>query len=575
MEKSGITNQKVAGILYEIADLLEAKSIRFKPIAYRKAAKAVRDLPEDIATVDRRGELEKIPGVGIHIAAKIHELVTTGNLAYLESLRKEIPEGLVELAELEGIGPKRAMILNRKLGITDIHDLEEAAGAGRIRHLPGFGEKSEQKILMAIRIRQGAKGRFLLGDILPVAEDIVRNLSTHPSVRQASIAGSARRRKETIGDLDLLATSSEPAKVMELFCSLPAVHRIVGKGPTRSTVMLRSGLQVDLRVVAETSFGAALQYFTGSKDHNIALRRRALKKDWRLNEYGLTDLADGHVIAGRSEEDVYRALGLPLIPPELRENRGEIEAAENGTLPVLVGYDAVKGDLRVQSSWSSGSLPPAAIALAAQKTGYSYIAICDLVKGEDVPRGLTADDVASRQKEIDGINRRMDNFSVLSGIECSIMDEGNLDLPSSVLSDLDIVAAGVHTRFSESGKEMTERIISAIHNDSVDIITHPTGRIIGKREPVQADLSEISDAAAAAGVFLEIDANRSRLDLPDEGCRLAKEHHARFSLGTGARSEEELKDMHLGIATARRGWLEAADVINTLPEKDLRKLIGK
>lgn len=575
MANPGITNQKVAKVLSEIADLLESKSVRFKPIAYRKAARAVLDLKEDIAAVNDRGELTGIPGVGEHIAAKIHELVTTGNLAYFESLRKEIPEGLVELAGIEGIGPKRALLLNRELGIKDLQGLEEAAKAGRIRTLPGFGTRSEQKLLQALHLRQGVKGRFLLGDILPVAEGIVRQIAAHSSVRQVSIGGSARRRKETIGDLDLLATSPEPEKVMDLFCSLPAVRRIVGKGPTRSTVVLGSGLQVDLRVVAEGSFGAALQYFTGSKDHNIALRRRASEKNWRLNEYGLTDLADGHVIAGSSEEDVYRALGLQLIPPELRENRGEIEAAEEGTLPALVGYDAVKGDLRVRSSWSSGSLPLTKIALAAQKRGYSYIAVCDLVKGPGIPRGLTADDIAPRQKEIEGINRVLDNFTILSGIECSITNDGAPDLPSSLLSDLDIVVAGIHAGFSQPEKEMTRRIVSAIHNDAVDIIAHPTGRIIGKRDPWRVDLSAVSSAAAATGVFLEIDACRNRLDLTDEGCRLVKERRARFSLGTGARTEEELQDMHLGIATARRGWLEAADIANTLSEKDLRALLGK
>jgi len=575
MGTTGITNQRVAEVLYEIADLLETKSVRFKPIAYRKAAKAVMDLREDIGTVTNRGDLETIPGVGEHIGAKIHELVTTGNLPYLESLRKEIPEGLVELAGIEGIGPKRATLLNRELGISDIQGLEEAAKAGKIRTLPGFGERSEQKLLHAIRLRQESKGRFLLGDILPVADEIVRQLASHPSARQVTIAGSARRRKETIGDLDLLATSPEPEGVMDLFSTLPAVRRIVGKGPTRSTVVLASGLQVDLRVVAEASFGAALQYFTGSKDHNIALRRRASEKNWRLNEYGLTDLADGRVVAGSSEEEVYRALGLLLIPPELRENRGEIEAAEEGTLPALVGYDAVKGDLRVRSSWSSGSLPLTKIALAAKEMGYSYLAVCDHAKDAGIPRGLTAEDVATQQKEIEGINRVLDDFSILSGIECSIMHDGKLNLPSSVLDDLDIVIAGIHTGFSAPEKEMTRRLVAAIHNDSVDVLAHPTGRIIGKRDPVQADISAVSYAAAATGTLLEIDACRNRLDLTDENCRLAKERHARFSIGTGARNAGELQDMHLGIATARRGWLGAADIANTLPEKDLRTLLGR
>ena len=574
MDNSSITNQNVAEVLNEIADLLEAKSVLFKPIAYRKAARAILDLKEEITEISSRGELEEISGVGEHIAAKIQEFVTTGKLPYLERLRKEVPKELVELAALEGIGPKRALLLSRELGITDIHGLEEAAKKGRIRILPGFGEKSEQKLLQVIRLRQGVKGRFLLGDILPVAEDIARQLAAHSPAGRVIIGGSARRRKETIGDLDLLATSPEPEKVMEFFTSLPQVHRVIGKGPTRSTVMLGSGLQVDLRVVADESYGAALQYFTGSKDHNIALRRRASLKNWRLNEYGLTDLADGHVIAGKEEEEVYKALGLALIPPELRENRGEIEAAEGGTLPNLVGYDAVKGDLCVRSSWSTGSLPLMKMALAAQKMGYSYVAICDHVKGPGVPDGLTAEDIAAQQKEIEGINRVLEGFSVLSGVECSITNDGKPDLPRRVLQDLDLVIAGIHTGFSQTEKEMTRRIVNAIFEGSVDMIAHPTARVIGKRDPVQVDLPAVCSAAAASGVLLEIAACRSRLDLTDEGCRLAKERHVRFSLGTGARSEEELADMQLGIATARRGWLEASDIVNTLPEKALRAFLS-
>ncbi len=574
-ESSVITSRRVAEVLNEIADLLEAKRVPFKPIAYRRAARAVLEQGNDIAEIVRRGELEDIPGVGKHIAAKIGELVTTGNLAYLDRLRSEVPKGIADLATIEGIGPKRAMILSEKLGITETGGLEAAAKEGKIRTLPGFGEKSEQKILKAIRLRQGIKGRYLVGDILPVAGEIERQIALHPAVRQVSIAGSARRRRETIGDLDLVATSPEPGRVMTFFCSLPQVGRVIEQGPTRSTVVLASGLQVDLRVVPAASFGAALQYFTGSKDHNIALRRRASAQNRKLNEYGLTNLSTGQFLAGKDEEEVYRALGLPLIPPEIRENKGEIAAAEAGTLPALVGYDSVQGDLHVHSDWSNGTLPITEMALAAQKMGYAYIAICDRTKGPGVPHGITTDDVAAQQKEIVKVNRALDGFSVLAGIECSIGNDGKPDMPHAILKDIDLVIAGIHDGVSRAGNDATTRLINAIHDDAIDIIAHPTGRILGKRDPLDLDLPAVCDAAAGAGVLLEINACRSRLDPGDEACRVAKDHGVRFSLGTGARTTSDLADMQLGIATARRGWLTAQDIVNTLEEKDLRAVFRK
>jgi DNA polymerase (family 10) len=569
-----MTNRNVAAIFYEVAELLGIKGVQFKPLAYRRAAQSIEALPEDITGIYERGKLEEIPGVGSNIAAKIREIIETGNLAYLEKLRKELPEGVPELAGLEGIGPKKAIVLNRELGIRNIGELEAAAKAGKIRGLPGFGEKSERNILASIRMRQGAKGRFLLGEILPIAEDIVHRLSGLPAMGRISLAGSIRRRKETVGDVDILAASQEPAKVMEAFCMLPGIDRVVNRGPTKSTVVLASGVQVDLRVVEEEQYGAALQYFTGSKDHNIALRRRAIARNWRLNEYGLVDLQTGRMIAGREEREIYRMLDLPYIEPELREDVGEIEAALEGKLPDIVRPDAVQGDLHVHTDWSDGSHTLREMAEAARGMKYTYIAVCDHAGGMPFARGLSEKEIAEQQREIERLNRELDGIFVLSGTECTIGADGKLDLPDSTLKDLDVVVAGVHSGFKTAEQEMTERVIAAMHNDHVDIIAHPTGRIIQKREPLRLDLPRVFAAAAGLGVLLEINAFPSRLDLSDVNCRRAREAGARFSLGTDAHSRENLRYMALGVATARRGWLEAKDIVNTLPLKDLRTMLG-
>ncbi len=568
-----LTNKRVASLLYEVSELLRIKGEKFKPQAYAKAAHAIETLREDITDISRQGKLEEIPGVGTHLAAKIEEIISTGRLEYLETLQKELPPGVQELADLEGIGPKKALILNRELGITTREGLEEAAKAGRIRDLPGFGELSEKNILHSI----GGKGksvRFLLGEVLPVAQDIVQQLAALPQTRQVSLAGSLRRRKETIGDVDILATSPEPAKVMDLFCSLSSVDRVLVRGPTRSSVVLTTGLQADLRVVKEDQFGAALQYFTGSKDHNIALRRLALERNWKLNEYGLSDLATGKKIAGKSEDEVYRMLELPFIEPELREDRGEIDAAKSGRLPDSVPYGSVRGDLHVHTSWSDGKESIRAMAEAAQSLRYEYIAICDHAKSPQFPRGLTDEQRARQGKEIEQVNRILEGIEVLSGIECSIGEDGALDAGNAALQDLDVVLAGVHSVFRMPGHEMTQRMLAAMQNEFLDIITHPTGRIIQQREPVDLDLAVFFKNAAERHVFLEINGFQNRLDLPDIHCMKAREYAVRFAIGSDAHTRDNLSAMEFGIATARRGWLEAKDIINTLPIRDLRTVLG-
>jgi DNA polymerase (family 10) len=571
---SRLTNIEVAAILYEVADLLEIKGVRFKPQAYRRAAQAIETLPEDVGIIAKEGDLDEIPGVGRGIAGKIQEIVETGSLAYLSSLREELPEGVQHLTGIEGIGPKKAIALSRELGIRTVDDLEAAALAGRIRDLPGFGEKTEANILASIKVSRTAKERRLLGYILPVARDIERRLVSLPSVGQVSLAGSIRRRKETIGDVDILATSSRPEEVMEVFATLPGVSRVLVRGTTKTSVVLATGIQVDLRVVEDVHFGAALQYFTGSKEHNIALRKLAIARNWRLNEYGLVDLASGRAVAGEDEAGVYRALDLAWIEPELREDRGELEAARAGTLPDLVGYDSIRGDLHVHTRWSEGAHSIEEMAETAQALGYEYIAICDHAETLHIAHGLSPERLADQVREIERINRAAEGgFTILSGTECNIGMDGEIDLPDSVLADLDVVVASVHSGFKQPEGEMTERVITAMQSEHVDIIGHPTGRILLAREPYRIDLAAVFDAAAALGTLMEINAFPGRLDLSDVNARSAREHNVRFSLGSDAHNRENLRYMEFGVATARRGWLTPDDIVNTRPLSELTGLL--
>ena len=568
-----INNNQVAAIFYEVADILEIKSVKFKPVAYRKAAHGIETLKEDIRTINEQGKLEDIPGVGVNLAAKIREILGTGKLAYLEKLRQEVPEGVLKLADIGGIGPKKALILTRELGITDREGLEKAAKDGKIRDLPGFGEKSEKNILLSIGTMKNTGRRFLIGDILPVAERIRKRLEILPETQHISLAGSIRRRKETIGDVDILVASDIPEKIIDEFCLLPEIDRILGRGPTKSSIVLESGVQVDLRVVDKDQYWTTLQYFTGSKAHNIALRRRALERNWKLNEYGITNLSDGKMLTVQTEQELYRMLDLQYIEPEMREDSGEIEAAINRTLPEIVPYNGIKGDLHVHSSWSDGKNTIREMAEAAQAYGYEYIAVCDHAWNPKISRGLDESAVAEQHREIELVNRDLDGFMVLAGIECNIDPDGNLDIGNKILGDLDVVIASVHSGMDIPQAQMTNRMVAALHNDQVNILGHPTGRIIQQREPAQMDLAAVFDAAVEHGISLEINASPARLDLSDTNCRMAREHNARFSMGTDAKARENLGFMELGIATARRGWLEAKDIINTLHLRDLLKVL--
>jgi len=572
-ELSQIKNREVADILYEVADLLEIKGVQFKPRAYRRATQTIETLPNDITAIYDRGALQEIPGIGASIAAKIQEIIETGSLEYLEELREELPQGLRDLIEIEGLGPKTALKLHRNLKISSINELEAAARAGKIRHLEGFGEKTEQNILQSIEMYRSAQERFLLGYVLPIAKEIEEKLSTLDSVTRISLAGSIRRRKETVGDVDILVTSHQPAKVMNFFTQLAPVKRVLAKGKTKSTVVLTNNLQVDLRVMDEESFGAALQYFTGSKEHNIRLRAMALEKNWKLSEYSLLDKETNKTIAGKNEEEIYAALGLSYIEPELRENRGEIEASSRGKLPQLIHYDDVKGDLHVHTTWSDGAHSIAEMAAAAKSLGYEYLAICDHSETLQIAHGLTADELRKQMKEIEKLNRTLDDFTVLSGVEVNIDADGKLDIRDDVLKDLDIAVAAVHSGFKQSEAKMTQRVLTAMHNDYVDVIAHPTGRIINKRDPYQIDLPKIFEAASDLGVFMELNAFPNRLDLSDPNCFQAKDYGLKISIGTDAHHKDHLRYMEFGVATARRGWLEKQDILNTSTLNELRALL--
>lgn len=569
-----VNNRQAAAILYEVADLLEIKDVKFKPVAYRRAAHGIETLAEDINKVAERDGLEDLPGVGTNIATKLREILDTGKLEYLERLKQDVGPGVREIAEVGGIGPKKAVFLHQKLGIENIDQLEAAAKDGKIRDLFGFGEKSEANILQGIAARRGTAGRFLLGAMLPVALRIRAHLAGLPAVRQVSLAGSIRRMKETIGDIDLLAASSDPRTVMDAFCSLPEVTRVLGRGITKSSVILASGIQVDLRVVEEGQYWTALNYFTGSKDHNIALRRRALERGWSLSEYGVKETESGKNRTGSTEEDLYTMLGLPYIEPELRENRGEIEAAEKGSLPHVVPYHAARGDLHVHSDWGDGQHSIRDLAAAARERGYGYIAICDHVRSPEIDRGLTAEKIGKQREEIRQLNRELDGIVVLHGIECNIGEDGTLDLPPAVLKDFDLVIASVHSRLRMHGDEMTQRIIAALENENIDILGHPTGRILLQREPSDLDLPAIFRTAAEQHVALEINGDPTRLDLSDLLCRKAKGYGVIFSACSDAHATGELAQMDLGLATARRGWLEADDILNTRPLAGLQRWLG-
>ena len=578
------TNQEIAKILSEIGEYLEMQGVAFKPRAYQRVAQTIGELEEDVSTIYHRGgakALEEIPGVGKSIAEHIEEFIKTGHLKYYEQLKKKAPVDLSALTQVESLGPKKIKALYQKLGVRNLKDLEKAAKAGKIAKLEGFGEKSESKILKGIEFVKKSSGRFVLGFVMPEIRAIEERLRKLPGVEKLEVAGSVRRRRETIGDADILIISSKPKPVMDFFVNMPEVVNVAAHGETRSAVKLKSGMNVDVRVVPRESYGAALNYFTGSKDHNVEMRKIAIEKRLKLNEYGLFRVTksggEGKMVAGKTEEELYKALGLDYIEPEMREMTGEVQASRGHRLPKIIGYGDLKGDLQTQTNWTDGANTIEEMANAAMKAGLEYIAITDHTTRLAMTHGLDARRIVQQMKEIDKINQGFRvkglGFRVLKGTECDILRDGSLDLPDEILKQLDVVGVSVHSLFNLSREEQTKRIKKAMTNPHADILFHPTGRLIQKREPYQVDMEEIIDFAKKTGTVLEIDAYPDRLDLKDEYIRKCVSAEVKMSVDSDAHSIHHFPVLEFGIAQARRGWATKLDIINTQPVEQMLKLL--
>ncbi len=561
-----MTNTEIARIMREISLFLDMEDDRFRPRAYEKIAHAIETLDAPLAVVYQQGgikALAKIPGVGKSSAEKIATLLDTGCLPYYDELREKTPVDITALTAIEGLGPKMIKALYDQLGVKTVDDLEIAAQAGKVRHLPHFGEKSEQKILKGIAFLKQSGGRVPLGEALPLINELAERLRAVPGVERLEVAGSIRRRKETIGDGDLLVVSREPQRVMDALAGLPEVADVLAHGPTKTSVKLRSGMDVDMRVVPAESFGAALVYFTGSKAHNIVLRKMAIGKGLKLSEYGV--FQGDQSIAGRTEKDVYAALGLPYILPELREDTGEIDAALAGTLPEVIDYQDLRGDLQTQTNWTDGAHSIEEMALEAKRVGLEYIAITDHTKSLAMMGGSDEKKLRQQMAAIDELNTKGLGITILKGAEVNINKDGTLDIDDETLAMLDVVGVAVHTHFNLSREEQTRRVIRAMENPNADILFHPTGRLVGKRSAYDVDIDEVIKAAKRTGTVLEIDAFPERMDLKDDHARKAVEAGVKLVIDSDAHHTSHFGVLHYGIAVARRGWVKKSDVINTRP----------
>ncbi|MEM2916084.1 MAG: DNA polymerase/3'-5' exonuclease PolX [Candidatus Woesearchaeota archaeon] len=569
-------NSELASIFYEMADLLEMQGVQWKPRAYRNAARAV-DAAEDVELILKRGgkkALLEIPGIGESIADKIIEYVGTGRIKEYERLTGKLPEGVHAMMHIMGVGPKKAWRLYKELNIRSVDELEKACKQGKLRQLRGFGAKTEEDILKGIATLRRGQERINLGKAWLISQEIIQRLKKLKEVRAIMPAGSLRRMQETIGDIDILVISVKPEIVMNTFVSMPDVARVLARGKTKSSVQLKDGINADVRILEPRSFGAALQYFTGSKDHNIALRQIAIKKGLKLSEYGL--FKGNKQIAGKTEEEIYKRLGLKYIEPELRQNTGEIEAARAGKLPKIIGYGSIKGDLHTHSRWSDGINTAEEMVQAAIKMGYEYVALTDHSKSEHIAHGMDEKRLAKYIAEIDKLKKKYaGRIRVLCGSEVNIMNDGSLDYSKKWLDQLDWVVAAVHSRFKSSEEEMTRRIIKAIETGQMNVLAHPTGRLIGTREPYAVNMEKVIEAARENNVALEINAFPLRLDLKDSHIRMAVEAGAKLCIGTDSHNTNHLPVMKFGIAQARRGWAEEKDVINTWRWNKLEKHISK
>ncbi|MHC1623568.1 MAG: DNA polymerase/3'-5' exonuclease PolX [Candidatus Methanospirareceae archaeon] len=577
--KYEMLNLDIARIFGEIADILEVKGENtFKIRAYRKAALTIETLTQDLKTIAERGgvkELKKIPGIGEGIAKKIVEIAETGDCKKHRELKKEVPAELLELLAIPRVGPRTIAKLHQELGITDIADLEQAAKSHELAGLPGLGAKVEENILKGIEQYRSYKGRVLLSTALPYAESIVNELKKLDAVERILIAGSLRRMRETIGDIDILVVSKRPEEVMDAFTSLDGVEDVIAKGETKSSIVL-NGIDVDLRVVDAESFGAAAHYFTGSKHHNIRIRELGVRKGLKINEYGI--FRGDERIGGEHEEDVFESVGLAYIPPELREDRGEVEAAKENRIPKLIEISDLKGDLHVHTNWSDGRNSIEEMAEAAISLGYEYIAVADHSPAVGIAGGLNEAKIARRQTEIERTNKRLEaegvNFRVLSASEVDIKSDFSMDFPDEILRDFDVVVGAVHTKFSQDRTTMTKRIVTAMENPNVDIIAHPTGRLLGKRDPYEVDMEVLMAVAKDTETILELNSFPTRLDLNDIHCKMAKDYGILIAISTDAHAATQMGAViGYGVATARRGWLEPEDVVNTRELEEVLKMM--
>lgn len=561
-------NREIADIFEKMALILEFKGENvFKINAYSRAARILRDTTEDIEKLHHEGKLGGIPGIGKGMAEKIAEYLGSGAISKYDEERKDVSDDLLYMMRIQGVGPKTAALVHRELKVENIADLEQAIRAGIVQKLPGMGPKKTENILRGIQFLKESAGRISLGAALPLVEEIIAALVAETGLKRISSAGSLRRMKETVGDIDILAAAPDGRKVINALTGLPMVRDVLAAGDTKGSVITRSGLQVDLRVVPEESYGAALQYFTGSKEHNVKLRGIAQRMGLKINEYGV--FRGDEKLFGESEEEVYNAIGLQWIPPELREDRGEVEAAREGPIPAIVSLEDIRGDLHVHSRWSDGSASIEEMALKTKSLGYEYVVITDHSKSLRIGNGLHEEDVYRKLDEIKKVNARLKGITVLSGTEVDVMNDGSIDYPDELLSKLDIVVAAIHSGFKQEKAQLTMRTLKAMENPHVDVIAHPTGRLIGTREAFRIDMEKVIQKAAETGTAIEVNSYPERMDMDDIGCKRAKERGVKVAINTDSHHPDQLWMMRLGVAVARRGWLRPEDVINTLPLKQL------
>jgi DNA polymerase (family 10) len=564
-----LTNRQIANIFDAVADMLEIQGeIIHRVLSYRRLAETIAEYPREMSAVAADGQIGDIPGVGKVLAEKIQELVDTDRLEFHERLKAEVPEGVVEMLRVSGVGPKKAKMFWESANIVTLDALEAAAREGKLRDLPGMGVKSETKILEGIESyrRRASDTRTPLGKALPLAETLLNRLLTLPEAVHGAVAGSARRARPTIGDLDLLVASDTPTPLMDAFVAMPEVARVLGHGESKSSVELANGLQADLKVIPTARWGTGLQYFSGSQAHNIKLRSLALERGLSLNEFAFTRTADGTELLCSSEEEVYAALGLPWIPPELREDWGEIEAAQAGKLPSLITIDDIHADLHMHTTWSDGTRSIREMAEAAQRRGKRFIVITDHSRSATVANGLSIERLFAQQQEIRAVDTEMTarySFRVFHGSEVEIKADGTLDFPDDILAQLDFVVASLHVSLRQPREQVTKRMLNAINNPHIDLIGHPRGQLIPDREGADLDMEAIFAAAAATGTALEINSNPERLDLEAQYARRAVQMGVRLCIDTDAHREEDMDLLRFGVMTARRGWVEAPSVINT------------